>query len=172
MGAQFTDRPELHRAVRQLGFDRTVGVERVRHAIDHAGFEDRAGRFDCGWGGGFLKPGLDRRADRCRRRGCRCSCGGGRWRSPGSPSRQNISAGSPHPAERLGWEELRAASSDRDCRLAAKPDAADLNRKSRREAFAVSAAAPPSRSSGVSLGLQHRLGTRTTCMRRLMVSVG
>src|SRR4051812_32010213 len=35
------DRCELHHALRQLSFDRAVRIERVGHAIDDAGLEDR-----------------------------------------------------------------------------------------------------------------------------------
>src|SRR5215470_1516676 len=40
MRAQFCNRAELHRSVRQLGLDRSVSIKRVGHAIDHAGFEN------------------------------------------------------------------------------------------------------------------------------------
>ena len=39
--AQRIDGGELHHALRQLGFDRAVGIERVGHAVDDAGFQDR-----------------------------------------------------------------------------------------------------------------------------------
>src|ERR1700722_9578137 len=39
MGAQFIDRGEPHHALGHLRLDRTVGIERIGHAIDHARFE-------------------------------------------------------------------------------------------------------------------------------------
>src|SRR5262245_49585711 len=41
VGAQLGDRAEADRAVRELCLDRTVGIERVGHPIDHARFDDR-----------------------------------------------------------------------------------------------------------------------------------
>ncbi len=40
MIAQLFDRTEAHHALRQFGFDRAVGVKRIGHAIDNAGFAD------------------------------------------------------------------------------------------------------------------------------------
>ena len=40
MRAQIVDRRETQRALRQLRFDRAVGVERIRHAVDHARLEN------------------------------------------------------------------------------------------------------------------------------------
>src|SRR5215469_10126737 len=40
MRPQLGDRAEAHRPLRQLRLDRSVGVERIGHAVDHAGFED------------------------------------------------------------------------------------------------------------------------------------
>src|SRR5262249_50072018 len=39
--AQLGDRAEPDGSVRQRSFDRAVGVERVGHAVDDAGFQDR-----------------------------------------------------------------------------------------------------------------------------------
>ena len=51
MRAQRIDRRKLHRALRQFGFDRTVGIKRVGHAVDHAGFQNRRAAFGRGLGG-------------------------------------------------------------------------------------------------------------------------
>ena len=40
MSAQFGDRAEPDRPLRQLRLDRSIRVKRVGHAIDDAGFED------------------------------------------------------------------------------------------------------------------------------------
>ena len=50
---EFDDRAEAHGALRKLRFDRAIGIERIGHAVDNAGFEN--------WG----------RARFCRRRGNR-----------------------------------------------------------------------------------------------------
>ena len=41
MVAQFVDRGKSQRALRQFGFDRAVDIERIAHAVDDAGFQDR-----------------------------------------------------------------------------------------------------------------------------------
>ena len=41
MGAQRIDGGKLYSAARQLRFDRSIGVERVWHAVDHPRFQDR-----------------------------------------------------------------------------------------------------------------------------------
>ncbi len=41
MRAQRIDRSKFHRARRQFSLDRAVGIERVGHAVDHAGLQDR-----------------------------------------------------------------------------------------------------------------------------------
>ena len=38
--AQVRDGAEAQRALRQLGLDRTVRVQRIGHAVDDAGFQD------------------------------------------------------------------------------------------------------------------------------------
>jgi hypothetical protein len=38
MGAQLGDRSEPHRTMRELRLDRAVGIQRVGHAVDYAGF--------------------------------------------------------------------------------------------------------------------------------------
>ena len=43
MPAQVVDRAEPDHALLQVGLDRAVGVERVRHALDDAGLENRDG---------------------------------------------------------------------------------------------------------------------------------
>src|SRR5690349_14700958 len=49
MGAQLVDRAEPHGALRQLRLDRSVGVERAGHAVDHARLEDRNRPLLSGW---------------------------------------------------------------------------------------------------------------------------
>src|ERR1700677_1978201 len=41
VAAQCRDRAEAQRALRKLCFDRSVGIERVGHALDHTRFEHR-----------------------------------------------------------------------------------------------------------------------------------
>jgi hypothetical protein len=39
--AKFADRSKPHHALGHLRLDRTVGIQRIGHSVDHAGFEDR-----------------------------------------------------------------------------------------------------------------------------------
>ena len=45
MRAQFVDRGKAHHALRHLGLDRAIRIERIGHAIDDAGFEHRDRRL-------------------------------------------------------------------------------------------------------------------------------
>ena len=58
MGAQLVDRGKAHHALRHLRLDRAVGIKRIGHAVDDAGFEHR-----------------HRRLFGRRRLGCRRRCG-------------------------------------------------------------------------------------------------
>ena len=49
MRAQFVDRGEAHHAFRHLGLDRTVGIERIGHAIDDARLQHRHRRLILGF---------------------------------------------------------------------------------------------------------------------------
>src|SRR5262249_5140544 len=61
VAAQLVDRGKTQRALRQLRLDRTVDIERVAHAVDDAGLEDRDRarfrhlRFGAFAGGGFAR---------------------------------------------------------------------------------------------------------------------
>src|SRR5258708_36223676 len=59
MAAQLVDRCKSQRALRQLGLERAVDIERVAHAVDYAGLQDaggrRLGRGALG-GGGQITP--------------------------------------------------------------------------------------------------------------------
>ena len=47
MGAQSINRREAHRALRQLGVDRTVGIKRISHSVDHTGPQHGRRRKRC-----------------------------------------------------------------------------------------------------------------------------
>ena len=74
MGAQLGDGAEPHRPLWKLGLDRAVGVKRIGHAVDDAGFEDRGGF------GGRRRGGLGvlRRLGRRSRRSFKARLGGPR----------------------------------------------------------------------------------------------
>ena len=117
MRAQLGDRAEPHRPVRKLGLDRAVGVERVGHAVDHAGLEDRERRA---WLG--VEPGgcglSDRRTglERSALVGASSTCSGRARRrrsGAGRPSAgQNASKFSARRRARAGLERNRKSSRD------------------------------------------------------------
>ena len=127
--AQRVDRGELHHALRQLRFDRAVGIERVGHAVDHAGLEDRgsplggglrrisgirfsvAGRVSRGragiGGSGISSAGSRFGLDAWARLGDRVARSAARRRDPATPDRTSPFPSAARPA---AW---RAASAVR-----------------------------------------------------------
>src|SRR5579871_5999164 len=74
MRPQLGDRAEPHCPLRKLRLDRSVGVERIGHAVDHPGFED-GGLARLLRGGGLVRP----RTLACRLRRLSGSCLGSPW---------------------------------------------------------------------------------------------
>ena len=120
IGLQLVDRREPHRALRQLGLDRAVDVERIGHAVDHARLVDRARRRRSARGA--------RRLRECDGRGGGGGTGGNRparAAAPAARQRREIAAASTPVVLSRGCGQACCASHGRRAARAAAAEPAE-----------------------------------------------